>query len=84
MREALETGLDEQLSCLLRAGADIQQVRDVLVAYRDKGFCAEAVYNHLASLRPGASEGVEDRILEAMDIASGFCSAGSRVWDVAQ
>ncbi|NBF02335.1 hypothetical protein GV819_08515 [Pseudomonas sp. Fl5BN2] len=84
MLEALESGLDEPLSCLLRAGADIESVRDVLVSYRDKGFAAEAVYNYLASLRLGASQVLEDRVLEAMDIASGYCSEGARVWDLAQ
>ena len=84
MREALDSGLDEQLSCLLRVGADMESVRNILVLYRDRGFSAAAVYNYLALLRLDASDAAEDRILEAMDIASGHCSAGCRVWGVGQ
>lgn len=84
MLEALDTGLDQQLASRLRGGADLEAIRDVLVQYRDKGFTAQAVYNHLQFIRLEAPEDVEDRILEAMDIASGYCSTGCRVWDVAQ
>ncbi|OOV98708.1 hypothetical protein [Pseudomonas sp. MF4836] len=84
MLEALDTGLDQQLASRLRGGADIEAIRAVLVQYRDKGFTAQAVYSHLQFIRLAAPEDVEDRILEAMDIASGYCSAGCRVWDVAQ
>ncbi|MGC5702492.1 hypothetical protein J4P02_20025 [Pseudomonas sp. NFXW11] len=80
MLETLDTELDKQLSCLLLAGAGIESVRNLLVQYRDRGFSAQAVYNFLAGLRLGASEGLEDSVLEAMDIASGYCSEGCRVW----
>ncbi|NAN50256.1 hypothetical protein EX349_03550 [Pseudomonas protegens] len=84
MLEALDRRLDEQLSSLLRAGADIESMRNILLLYRDRGFSAAAVYNYLASLRLEAAEVVEERILEAMDIASGYCSAACRVWGVEQ
>ncbi|MDP9507634.1 hypothetical protein Q7O56_01175 [Pseudomonas protegens] len=83
MPQVLDSGLDEQLASLLRKGADIQSIRQLLERYRDRGFGAQAVYNYLALLRHDASEELEDRILEAMDIASGYCSPGCRVWEVA-
>ncbi len=83
MPQVLDSDLDEQLSSLLRKGADIQSIRELLVRYRDRGFGAQAVYNYLASLRHDAPEEFEDRVLDAMDIACGYCSPGCRVWEVA-
>lgn len=84
MLNALDTGLDQQLWSRLQAGAEIEAIRDVLVQYRDQGFTAQAVYAYLQCLRLEATEDIEDKALEAMDIASGYCSAGCRVWDAAQ
>ncbi|MGR4038534.1 hypothetical protein FW796_03810 [Pseudomonas sp. 910_21] len=83
MPQVLDSGLDEQLSSLLRSGADIRSIRQLLVRYRNRGFGAQAVYNFLASFRHDASDELEDRVLEAMDIASGYCPPGCRVWEVA-
>ncbi|QIH06273.1 MULTISPECIES: hypothetical protein [unclassified Pseudomonas] len=84
MPEVLDAELDEQLSCVLHGAADLEAIRQVLVLYRDKGFSAQAVYRYLGQVRAGAVDAVEDRILEAMDIASGYCPAGCRVWDTAR
>ncbi|WP_025131676.1 hypothetical protein [Pseudomonas sp. PH1b] len=82
MPQVLDSGLDEQLSSLLHSGADVQAIRHILLQYRDRGFAAQAVYNYLASFRPDASDELEDRVLEAMDMAAGYCSPGCRVWEV--
>lgn len=37
MPQVLDSGLDEQLASLLRKGADIQSIRQLLERYRDRG-----------------------------------------------
>jgi len=83
MAEVLDDGLDQQLTRVLHSALDLQAIRQVLVLYRERGFSAQAVYDRLAHLRLEAVGAEEERILEAMDIASGYCPARCRVWEPA-
>jgi hypothetical protein len=84
MGEAMTGELDGMLDCELRQalieGVEIPLMRNILVRYRERDFPPQAVYELLDSMRVGAGEDIEDRILELMDIASGFCSPHMRVW----
>ncbi len=80
MTAELYVVLDRELRDALEASADFGVLRDILVKYREKGFSSESVYGLLESMRDGAASDIEERILELMDIVSGFCSPNMRVW----
>ena len=80
MTAELYVVLDRELRDALEASADFGVQRDILVKYREKGFSSESVYELLESMRDGATSDIEERILELMDIVSGFCSPNMRVW----
>jgi hypothetical protein len=48
--------------------------------YEERNFRPESVYGLIESMRIGVTEDIEDRVLELMDIVSGFCSPDIRVW----
>jgi len=76
----LDVALDRKLRDALEASAEFGLLRDILVKYWERGFSSEAVYELLSSMRDGVTEDIEERILELMDIVSGFCSLNMRVW----
>ena len=53
----------------------------VLRKWRAKGLTAETALLALESLRAGADEATDDRILELMDIVAGFCAPHRRIWE---
>ncbi|MDN7908564.1 hypothetical protein QZM18_31240 [Burkholderia diffusa] len=80
MTTELDVALDRELRDALEASADFGLLRDILVKYRERSFSSESVYELLGSMRDGVTEDIEERILELMDIVSGFCSSNMRVW----
>ena len=65
----------------LREGADFTALHPLLVRYRDRGFSATQVMDHLVSIRPRlGDEATDDVVCELMDIAAGWCCEPSRVW----
>ncbi|KAB2899945.1 MAG: hypothetical protein F9K40_09790 [Kofleriaceae bacterium] len=65
---------------LLGRGAALTEYLPVLRQFRDRGLSASAAYAALERMRVGADEPTEDRILDLLDIASGYCGPGLRVW----
>lgn len=80
MNAELDSVLDRELRDALERNCDVNLLRAILVKYREKNFSSESVYRLLDALRIGATEDIEDRVLELMDIVSGFCSPDMRVW----
>ncbi|MCL4664554.1 hypothetical protein L0Z14_26960 [Burkholderia multivorans] len=80
MTNKLDIVLDQELRDALDKSAKLDVLRTILVKYRDKGFSQNSVNELLATMRNGVAEDVEDRILEIMDIVSGFCAPNMRVW----
>ncbi|WP_081082305.1 hypothetical protein [Burkholderia diffusa] len=80
MTNKLDIVLDRELRDALNKGAKLDVLRTILVKYRDKGFNQNSVNELLTAMRSGVAEDVEDRILETMDIVSGFCAPNMRVW----
>ncbi|MBF5010424.1 hypothetical protein [Burkholderia pseudomultivorans] len=80
MTNKLDIVLDQELRDALDKCAKLDVLRTILVKYRDKGFSQNSVNELLATMRNGVAEDVEDRILEIMDIVSGFCAPNTRVW----
>jgi hypothetical protein len=71
----------EGLQEIISAGVPLAQVVSTLREYRDQGASRREVYLALEALREKARDDeTEDRILEVMDIVSGFCSPHLSVW----
>ena len=80
MKVELDIVLDSELRSALEGDCDFNFLRAILMKYREKGFSSESVYEFLGAIRFGVAENTGDRVLELMDIVSGFCSPGMRVW----
>ncbi|RQS02232.1 hypothetical protein DIE07_34670 [Burkholderia sp. Bp9002] len=80
MTTELDIVLDRELRDALETSANLNVLRTILVKYREKGFSQESVGELLGAMRSGVAEDMEDRILELMDIVSGFCAPNMRVW----
>lgn len=60
----------------------LSQIVTTLREYRDRGVSRRDVQTALESLRSATDdEATEDRILEVMDIVSGFCPRETTVWE---
>jgi hypothetical protein len=65
----------------IRARIPLAQIAVTLREYRQQGVTRQQVQSALEALRNSApDEETEDRILEVMDIVSGFCSPQLTVW----
>ena len=63
-------------------GPSLREDVSTLREFRRQGITRHEVQLALEALRDQASdEAAEDRILEIMDIVSGFCSRENTVWD---
>ena len=80
MIDKLDDRLDNELFFALNNGCDVASMRKILVKYQENGFSAASLHEFLSSMRFGADDELEDRILELMDIVSGFCSPFLKVW----
>jgi hypothetical protein len=77
----IEAFMTELEAALARKAASDELVA-VLRRHRDAGLSQRAAYDSLQTLRSREiGEPDEDRILELMDIVSGFCHPACRLWD---
>ncbi|KUZ63925.1 hypothetical protein WI38_32620 [Burkholderia ubonensis] len=80
MTTEIDVVLDRELRDVLEKSANLDVLRTILVKYREKGFDSESANELLAAMRNDMDEDIEERILELMDIVSGFCAPSMRVW----
>jgi hypothetical protein len=74
--------LSDELEAEILAGRPLNQIVETLRGFRDAGVSRDEVSQPLESLRARTTdEATEDRILEVMDLVSGFCRADPTVWD---
>jgi hypothetical protein len=74
--------LFEELEAAISAGMALRQLIPTLREYRRSGVTRQEVQLALEALRDQArDEATEDRILEVMDIVSGFCTRENTVWE---
>jgi RNA polymerase sigma factor (sigma-70 family) len=74
--------LSQELEGAITAGFSLPQVVSALREYQRQGITRNEVQLALESLRDQTTdEVVEDRILEIMDVVSGFCSRENTVWE---
>lgn len=72
----------EELEGVISARIPLRQVVSTLREVRDQGVTRQEVQSALQTLRERArDEETEDRILEVMDVVSGFCPRESTVWE---
>ncbi len=72
----------EELKGVISARVPLWQIVSTVREYRDQGVTRLEVQSALESLRGRAGdEATEDRILEIMDIASGFGPWEATVWE---
>lgn len=77
LRPALDAGFARSLA----AAAGLDELRDWLRRYRDDGVGADAMTQHLQHLLAAcADEATQDRLLELLDLAAGFCPPQARIW----
>ena len=72
-------GWKKKLEMRLNA-ASIEEMVVILRKYRDQGTTAKQATEPLEAMRAGADEETEDRLLEILDVVSGFCRTELRVW----
>lgn len=72
--------LAEAIAQALARGASLAEIAALLRRLRDIGLSQAAVYEAVEASRAGAEDREEDRLLEVLDIVSGFCAPGLRVW----
>lgn len=74
--------IDRDLLAALDARAGLLTLRAILLRYHASGVTAAQVAALLQELRPVTQEGpLEDVILDALDMVTGWCSPHLRVWD---
>lgn len=86
MAHTIIADIDRDLVAALDARAGLLTLRAILLRYKDCGVTAAQVAALLQELRPsmqnGAQEGpLEDVILDALDMVTGWCTPQLRVWD---
>ena len=80
MRKIIEA-LDSELIYSFLNGENLLVIRNIFQCYKNQGIQAAEVGCLLEEIRIiNKDEDFEDRVLEAMDIVSGFCSPHMRVW----
>ena len=74
--------LTRELEEVINSGLTLRQIVSALREYRRQGITRDEVQHALETLRDRTpDEAIEDRILEIMDVVSGFCSRENTVWE---
>ncbi|HMA92605.1 MAG TPA: hypothetical protein VKP30_07960 [Polyangiaceae bacterium] len=76
MNNALRNSIAEALM----RDASVSELATILRKHRDEGLSQQTAYELLEALRKSVDEQREERLLEVMDIVSGFCKADDRIW----
>jgi hypothetical protein len=72
----------EELETAISANVPLRDIVAALREYRSSGVSRDEVQFALKALRENAhDEATEDRILEVMDVVSGFCSRENSDWE---
>ena len=66
----------------LSSSASFDAIVAILRLHRDKGLTKGDAYRALEALRGTVDVETEDRLLEVLDVVSGYCQLKYRVWEV--
>ena len=72
LRTAIEAAISRDES--------LESISSILKRYKEKGIDQPSAIDLLESMRTDADEKDEDRILEILDIVTGFCGSKYTVW----
>ena len=72
----LQSSIDSAIS----RNESLENISTILKGYKIKGVDQSAVIELLESMRIDSDEEYEDRLLEILDIVSGFCDSKYTVW----
>jgi hypothetical protein len=82
MPHTIIADIDTDLLAALESGSGLLTLRAILLRYKASDVTAAQVAGLLQELRPATQEGpLEDVILDALDIVTGWCAPHLRVWD---
>ncbi|MEG0882022.1 MAG: hypothetical protein RSH52_12235 [Janthinobacterium sp.] len=82
MQHTIIADIDTDLLAALESGSGLLTLRAILLRYKASGVTAAQVAGLLQELRPATQEGpLEDVILDALDMVTGWCAPHLRVWD---
>ncbi|CAM2887034.1 hypothetical protein [Janthinobacterium lividum] len=82
MPQTIIADIDRDLLAALDARAGLLTLRAILLRYKASGVTAAQVAALLQELRPPMEDGpLEDVILDALDMVTGWCTPQLRVWD---
>jgi hypothetical protein len=74
----------DKLLAALEAGADRVTLRQLLLEFAQAGGTSDDAVTMLTELRAlvanPASDALDDRVLELLDVATGWCSVDQRIW----
>lgn len=82
--QAMSEELAVEIAEAIRRDAPMEEFVAILRSYRDRGVTAESAYGTLDRMRVGVDDRTEDRILDVMDVVSGFCAPSFSVWNHAK
>jgi hypothetical protein len=77
----MSLGLKTEIGDALRRAAPLEEIVDILRKYRDQGLTAKSAAETLEAMRSTFDAQTEDRLLEVLDIVTGFCRPEIRVWN---
>jgi len=72
--------LQLKIDTAIKKNKNLETISTILKNYKQKGVEQSKVKDLLESMRVNSSEKYEDKILEILDIVSGFCDSKYRVW----
>ena len=82
MQHTIIADIDTDLLAALESGSGLLTLRAILLRYKASGVTAAQVAGLLQELCPATQEGpLEDVILDALDMVTGWCAPHLRVWD---
>lgn len=82
MPPTIIAGIDSELRTALDARAGLLALRAILLRYKASGVTAAQVAGLLHDMRAAThDEALEDVILDALDMVTGWCGLELRVWD---
>ena len=82
MPPTIIAGIDSELRSALDARAGLPALRAILLRYKASGVTAAQVAGLLHDMRAATrDEALEDVILDALDMVTGWCGPALRVWD---
>ena len=65
----------------IRSDASLPEVAALLREWRDRGLSSEAAASVLEKLRVQFDVDHEDRVLEVLDLVTGYCAPHLRIWE---